>query len=72
MGMEQVLMQSPKIRLSFHNYAIIIPYESVERDGQVFRYHSLIKNPKAIDGIPELVSEPMMKNLVARINGWPI
>lgn len=68
MGMQQVLMQSPKIRLSFHNYAIIIPYETVERDGKVFRYHSLIKNPRAIDEIPELAAEPMMKNLVARIN----
>lgn len=58
-----------EIRIGLGTKALGIPYGPVKReDGENYGYMSLIKNPEAIDNIPELFGEPEMKAFVAGIN----
>jgi hypothetical protein len=46
----------------------ILPFDPVEKHEETYRYYSLIKHPEAIDKLPELKDEPLLKNLIKIAN----
>lgn len=56
-----------ELRVSLENTPQPIPY-SGEPDGSAHHYVSLLKEPGAIDDLPELKGEPTMKHLIKAIH----
>lgn len=59
----------PEIRIGLHSIPLPIPYNKAKRDdGENFGYRSILKNPSAIEEIPELINEPQMKKFVQQMH----
>ena len=62
-------MNQSEIRIALQNRTLPIPYPLSQRpDGENFGYLSLVKNPLAIDKIPELLGENYMKEFIRNMN----
>jgi hypothetical protein len=58
-----------EIRVALEGFPLPIPYgESKREDGENFGYRSILKDPKAIDEIPELDGESGMKEFFRRFH----